>query len=160
MPEKPMAQIALLTPVPIRHLICGLEICHQSGQVTYGSNAVARLQNFNQSLNSAAAADIYFYASHAGGSHNPMTTYKARFVKWVFATDTGLAPIKYRKFRPKTTTNDKPWKSFYIVSDLEELAKPIPVKLFKGRGKSISYTDLYYPRGPMIIDNISQTKVK
>lgn len=158
MPERPMAKIALLTPVPLRHLISGLETCHQSGQVTYGSNAVSRFENFRRSLNPAVTADIYFYASHAGGSHKPMATYKANFIHWVSATANGLAPADYKEFRPTTTARDKSWKSFYIVSNLERLAKPIPIRKLKGRGKSDYYTRTYYPRGPMIIDNISHTK--
>ena len=154
MPEKPIGKVALLTPVPLRHLISGLEICDQTGQVTYGTNAVSRLENFSRTLNPTATADIFFYASKAGGSHKPMVTFKGRFIKWVEATDTGLAPIKDRKFRPTTTVRDKPWKSFYVVSDLEQLAKPIPIKLLKGRGISTRYSDTYYPRGPMIIDSV------
>ena len=147
------ADFALLTVVPEEHLISGLETCKESGKVTYGTDAISVLSTFQNLLNSNLTADLFIYASYAGGAAYPKTTFQARFEDWLPAMNNGTAPSQYAKYRPSSTKDDGPWQSFYIVSGLKILPSPLDIRLLKARGSLSCFNKGFFPRGPMIIDN-------
>jgi hypothetical protein len=58
------ATVALLAPVPLEHLVDGVEVCAREGKVAFGSRAWEVFKQLDE-IRAEAPVDVYVYASHA-----------------------------------------------------------------------------------------------
>lgn len=144
------AHIALLTPVPLEHLVSGLDVCAREGRVAYGSDAGLCLAQLRHDLE-GNDCDVLFYASHGIGQIVPMVTWVGRF-RGLRDPRGGRHP-EHDRLRPPTTDEDGAWSIFYEISDLRRLepGEGIPVSTLRSTtGRKLSKT--YIPEGPMIVE--------
>ncbi len=128
MNDEPNADVALLTPVPVEHLISGLAICAGQGFVTFGTDAGMTLAEFSHRVGNDSTADILFYASGTPVSGVPKATYRGRFVRYEGALANGKAGPSCAAYRPPSTITDGAFQGFYVVSDLRKLEVPVELR--------------------------------
>ena len=149
MPTAP--DVALLAPVPLKHLQTGKEKAAIKGWVAFGS----RLENLFKELDhlrKGMAVDVFIYTSHANGSHEPKITWSALYTGYV-RDEAGVHPAKMR-YRPESTVTDTPdWHIFWNVQELKELppSQYILIKTLTACGQKIPFNGLFYPKGPQLI---------
>ncbi len=142
--------LALLTPVPVEHLISGLAVCAREGRVAYGSNNGLRLAELRHDLE-GEECDVLFFASHESTSGPAKVTWVGRF-KGLREPRNRRHP-EHKRLRPPTTDGDGAWMIFYEVSELRKLEpdETIPVASLKSTtGKKLSKA--YIPEGPLIVE--------
>jgi hypothetical protein len=147
MTVKTAAQVALLAPVPLEHLIDGKKKSDIEGRVAFGSTVwelFAKLDNLRKGL----PVDVYIYASHGGGNRDRHVESKM-----------GAHPDGMR-YRPESTgkypnDNSGHWAVFWEVEDLQELPKEQHMSLaqFTGFGKPKAYGHAFPPEGPLLIEH-------
>jgi hypothetical protein len=148
---EPLADVALLAPGPEEHLIAGLQTCAETGFVAFGTDAGMTLAELRNQVDLEHAADILFYASHSKHVGAPVASFRARFIDYRGGVG-GKAEPSWAPFRPPTTANDGAFLSFYLVSDLQRLEKPVPLGSLKKHGGKSRLAGNYIPIGPLIID--------
>ena len=98
MSEKVTAasNVALLTPVPLEHLVDGQEVVHKEGKVAFGSRAWKTLRELDK-LRKVIPVDVYIYESHGGGHFDFKVAWHGRYVRSV-EVSSGAHPdgMKYR----------------------------------------------------------------
>jgi len=135
-----------------KHLVSGLTCCAKSGFVAFGTDAGMVLTAFRNHVGDKHVADILFYASHTShGGGPPSATYRARFVCYDGAAS-GRAKPSWAKYRPDTTANDQKWLSFYSVSNLRLLDRPIILSSLTKLNNRGRLARNFIPIGPIIID--------
>jgi len=144
---KTAEDIALLAPVPLIHLKSGAAM---KGRVAFGSLAFELFLKLDQ-LRGADEVDVYLYASHAGGNHDPSVSWHARYVGFVQSVS-GLHPNPAH--RPESTVTDTPDSAlFWEVEELRQLDSPIYIGNLKGFGKKKPYGHKFPPHGPVLIEH-------
>lgn len=145
------SEVALLTPVPLEHLVSGEAVSRREGRVAYGSESGMILSEL-----AAAATDaecmVVFYASHAVPDGPPRISWRGRFVGLTGAKS-GRHP-DHDRLRPPSTDSDGDWLVFYEVADLQRLEPDdqIPLQSLKTpKGKTLSKA--FIPQGPTLIEN-------
>src|SRR2546428_8326838 len=99
MPEV-ARHIALLAPVPLRHLGSGLVVCDREGRVAFGSAAFDVFHRLDSERHELLV-DVYIYASHAD-IVRPEVSWRARYVRFVAGVFGGVHELGM-KLRPPTT---------------------------------------------------------
>lgn len=145
------ADVALLTPVPYEHLVSGQETCSRTGFVAYGTDAVMVMSELKSLVDADHPAGVLIYASHTTDGGPPRATFRARFVSFDGAIG-GRAKPAWAGYRPKTTATDGNWTSFYLISELHELERPLPIGALQKRGNKGKFSKTFVPQGPIIID--------
>ena len=56
--------VALLTPVPVEHLLDGVEVCRREGKVAFGSQAFETFTRLDDEAGPGTL--VLIYASHSG----------------------------------------------------------------------------------------------
>ncbi len=151
------AHVALLAPVPLEHLKDGREVSQREGRVAFGSMKYEFFLKLDD-LRKGMPIDVYIYASHADGHHDPEVTWRARYLRYV-KSDLGAHPDEM-KFRPPSTAkypgdNSGHWAVFWEVEDLQELGLEHRLSLgdLTGYGKKKAYGYAFRPEGPMLIEH-------
>jgi len=99
--SEPTADIALLAPVPLEHLISGLETSRVEGFAAFGSDAAEVLAELAL-LSKDHPADVLFFASRTSTGGKPSATFRARFVDYDGARS-GKAKPDWLAYRPEST---------------------------------------------------------
>lgn len=152
------AHVALLAPVPLKHLISGAMTCEKEGKVAFGSRAFEALAKLRD-LADNADCDVWIYASEDTAHGVPKVTWKARYLRFVEAK-AGRHPDGMR-FRP-VSTGDNPgdnqghWFIFWEVADLRKLEpqEQIAISKLKGVDKKSTFASGFVPRGPIVIEAV------
>ena len=148
--------VALLAPVPQRHLMAGVAVCHAEGRVAFGSRAWEVFRQLD-ALRKGLPVDVYIYASHGDPPGALEASWHARYIGHVESIG-GAHPAGMR-FRPPSTAkyqsdNSGYWAVFWEVEHLTQLAvaQRIQVTDLTGFGKPKSY-DPFVPEGPLLIEH-------
>ena len=147
------ADIALLAPVPLKHLESGRAKVQQEGRVAYGSRAWELFQRLD-TLRNRLPVDVFIYASHDDAArYRPGVRWKARYIQ-SRKSNNGSHPEGAR-YRPDSThddTNDS--AVFWEIEDLEELPEEAWIQLARltPYGKRKPYGHPFVPQGPILIE--------
>ena len=115
------AQIALLAPVPLEHLLDGQKTVEKEGRFAFGSQKWELFRQLDD-LRKGMPVYVYSYASHADGRHDFDASWHARYVRHV-ESKMGAHPDGM-KYRPASTgkypsDNAGFWPIFWEVEDLQ-----------------------------------------
>jgi hypothetical protein len=153
---KTAANVALLAPVPLEHLVDGQDKSKQQGKVAFGSRAWEVFLELDR-LRNGQLVDVYIYASHADGHHDFEVSWHARYVQHV-QSQMGAHPDGML-YRPESTgkypsDNSGHWAIFWEVENLEELPQQGRMSLgeLTGYGKKKAYGHAFPPQGPILIE--------
>ena len=146
-------RLALLTPVPLEHLVDGEAVATSEGRVAFGSQAWELFRELERE--SGPGTPVLIYASHTGGLPDLRITWSAKFLRYVESR--GGAHPDGTRFRPPSTIEwredeDRYWAGFYEVESLRRLDEEEQFKiadLRDRRGKL--YGRGFVPEGPIII---------
>jgi hypothetical protein len=159
MPEtiNTAAHIALLAPVPLEHLIDGLETVLKEGRVAFGSRAWETFRELDL-LRKEMPVDVYIYASGTDGQTDFSISWRGRYIGQVESI-AGAHPAGM-KFRPASTAKYPPdnsghWAIFWELDSLESVdeAARFHVGQLTGYGKKRAYGHAFSPEGPMLIEH-------
>ena len=146
---KKTAHVALLAPVPLKHLESGQEV---KGRVAFGggSQTLKLLHKLDEEREDMEV-DVYIYASDPDVQSDFEVSWSARYVGCVPAVN-GEHPDGM-KYRPKTTASDGYSEVFWEVKDLERLPpkQHILVAKLTGLTATKTYSPAYAPRRPVLI---------
>jgi hypothetical protein len=145
----------LLAPVPLDHLVDGVDVCRLQGKVAFGTRAWESFQDLKNEA--GEGAPVLIYASHAKENLGPVITWTARFAGWVEAVGGGHPDGDL--FRPPSTQlgdEDRSgyWFGFWEVTDLCHLDANcrIPISsLHDRRGRK--YDRGFIPEGPILVSS-------
>ncbi len=149
------SNLALLAPVPARHLQSSLEVCQREGKVAFGSNAFEVFSKLDIE-HAGQPVPVYFYASH---EEDVKLVISWQGIYTGYRNREGIPYSERNRFRPPTTyqppqpdTDD--WGIYWEVTDLAEIPEGsghLPLsKIFAYKSrKGINYI----PRGPVLINN-------
>jgi len=147
---KTTANVALLAPVPLRHLESGHEV---KGRVAFGSRGSQTLKLLHKldQKREGMDVDVYIYASHPDVQSDFEVSWSARYVGCVPSVD-GRHPDGM-KYRPKSTGSDTSSDVFWEVKDLKPLPpeERILVARLTGLDKKKKYSPAFAPRRPLLI---------
>lgn len=149
----PAMPVALLTPVPLQHLLAARDVCARESRVAFGSQAWEVFRELD--LEGGPGTPVLLYASHAGVPRTPRVSWTASYLRYVESK--GGAHPERARIRPPTTIADGEdaagyWAGFYEVAELTPLSEDDQIRirdLVDLRGKR--YGRDFEPRGPMII---------
>ncbi len=159
--------VALLAPVPLRHLQSGLEVCAAESKVAFGSMAFEVFSEL-EGLRGGRPVPIYFYASHMDDplAQSPDMLLGPPVISWR-GTYTGFSESdlgKYaggNRFRPPTTylpprPDSDDWGVFWEVTGLEYIEPGLgrlQVSSLKPFGSNKRLASVFIPRGPLLIQS-------
>jgi hypothetical protein len=151
------ADIALLTPVPLEHLVAGLVVVAKQGRVAFGSRAWELFRELDLKRH-GMPVDVYIYASHTNESPRSEVSWHGLYIRHVDSVN-GAHP-EVMRYRPQSTTkydndNQGKWVIFYELEQLRELkpSERLLVGSLKGLGERRSYYQSFVPRGPLFIEH-------
>lgn len=140
---KTASDIALLAPIPLRHLESALVIHKDCKMAAFGSDKSDVFRELDKVRNKQPV-DVYIYASHADGHFDPEITWVARYIRSAEHCD--------RNLRPSSTITDTPFRIYWIVDELRrERKEHLRVAKLIGYGKDKQYGPKFVPKGPMLI---------
>lgn len=143
--------VALLTPVPIDHLVDGVEVCRREGKVAYGSQAWETLMKFEDL--GGVGAPVLVYASHNPEHLGPTVLWVGYYLDYVESK--GGAHPAHGRYRPPSCKEEDQsgyWAGFYELSDLQQLDPESRIAIPSLRsldGKP--YAAGFVPEGPTIV---------
>ncbi len=145
--------IALLTPVPLQHLVDGREVCAREGRVAFGSQAWEVFRELDRE--GGPGTRVLIYASHSGVPAKPRVSWTASYLRYVESRG-GAHPERARVRPPSTIADGEDaagyWAGFYEVADLEVVREEEQIAirdLADRRGRR--YRRDFVPEGPIII---------
>jgi hypothetical protein len=150
--HQPVApDIALLAPVPLRHLRDGQSTCLATGKVAFGTEKFENTFLPLEAQRKGMLVDTYFYASHAE-KLQLVVSWHGLYIGYVDAVPPGLHPAGM-KYRPASTITDTRFGMFYEITDLRPLAEHEQLRLINLTGfrKKKAYGPTFIPEGPMLI---------
>ena len=138
--------IALLAPVPLIHLRSAAE---KRGRVAFATKDWELFRRLD-GLRKEMTVDVYIYASHPKGEHDPCASWHAKYV-CIEEDNNNAAP-----YRPASTVTDT-YESevFWIVEALRELPpeKRIAVADFTAYDTKKSYGRAFPPHRPLLVEH-------
>jgi hypothetical protein len=145
-----MPAIALLAPVPLKHLEQAVAVCNSEGKVAFGSNAWELFRQLDLERN-GSAVDAYIYASMDPSGDRLEASWYARYIGHV--PEKGGAHPEGMRFRPPSTQTDGTFAVFWEVDSLHQLApeKRIPTGQFIGYDTGKAYKKNFIPKGPLLV---------
>ncbi len=155
--------LAILAPIPERHLVSGLEAIKAQldasnlapahlPKVAFGSMEFELFSDLEK-LRDGKAIEVFIYASDAKGDQplNPQVSWHGLYVGYV-QSRRGRYPGQ-SIYRPKSTATDSPsWAVFWEVQALEQLKQPILIGSLRGKNKKTYYPPRFIPAGPVLIE--------
>jgi hypothetical protein len=143
--SKTASRIALLAPVPIRHLESAPDTIKAWGKVAFGSNKFEVFDTLDKERNNELV-DVYIYASHDGGRFYP-EIWLARYIE--------SGERCYPNLRPASTNSDTPFGIYRVVDELRQVGskKHLHVAELTAYGKDKPYGTRFVPEGPMLINH-------
>ena len=140
---------AILTPVPLEHLVDGAIVCRTRGTVLFGSQEHALFERLDDER--ASDLTVLIYASHAGAGGPFKATWRATYSGYHRFEE--LSARELRRHRPSsadTAEEARHWVGYYAVGALCELDNPVPLTSLTGKeGKALS--PAFIPRGPLLV---------
>ena len=145
-----MPAIALLAPVPLKHLEGAIGVCKSQGKIAFGSNAWELFGQLDLERN-GSAIDVYIYASMDPTMDRLEASWYARYIGHVREKN-GAHPDGMR-FRPESTKSDGRFAVFWEVDSLQQLVpeKRIPTGQFIGYDSGKAYKKNFIPKGPLLV---------
>jgi hypothetical protein len=146
-------QVALLTPVPLEHLVDGADVCASEGRVAFGSQAWEVFRALD--AEGGVGILVLIYASHAEPPVVARVTWAATYLRYVESRG-GAHPDESR-VRPPSTVHggedlERYWAGFYEVADLRRLDDDEEVMVADLRDRrGWRYRRGFVPEGPIII---------
>lgn len=158
-----MRTLAILAPVPERHLVSGLEAIaaqfdsdelppDQPPKVAFGSMDFEVFGEVEK-IRGGKAIEVFIYAADAKGDQplNPEVTWRGLYIGYV-GSRRGRYPGK-SIHRPQSTATDPPtWAVFWELQELEPLKKPVAIGKLRGKDKKTNYQPRFIPEGPVLIE--------
>ncbi len=155
--DKTAANIALLAPVPLEHLMDGQQTIRAKGKVAFGSGVFERFLKLDE-LRKGLPVDVYIYESHGQGQYDFRVSWRARYIGYVNSIF-GAHPDGMT-FRPASTglyeaDNSGHWAVFWEVDSLKTIPEDDRQHVgdFSGYGKKKAYGNAFSPRGPLLIEH-------
>jgi hypothetical protein len=150
---------ALLAPVPLEHLIAGLDTCREYGKAAFGSRKGPLFEQLEFELK-VKSCPVFIYASdNPKRSGPPQVTWQGIYCGWIKANDDG----SYRgdiKYRPKSVHKypgdlKGSWWGYWHVRDLCELKKQECrlIQTLYGKDRVKPFQKYFIPEGLYIIQN-------
>lgn len=155
MSEMGGSAVALLAPVPEKHLIDGLQSCATFGDVSFGSRDFEVFRELDGLLG-GRSCQVLIYSSWADKPiPGPATViWIATYREHVEARPDGSAPVGVN--RPASTVDDQKghWAVYWRISDLVQLPRTewIKVSLLRGHQSGRNYLKSFRPERPLIVE--------
>jgi len=131
-----MPGVALLAPIPARHLEAALKALTEKDFVLLGSGAYEVFRDV------ADGARVWIYVSH--DTAEPVVRYKGVY-RGVVGDLLGMRRLEKSGFRPLTTAGEK-WSFYWKLAEIEKLERPVPLTDMQlATGAYLTG----YPRGPL-----------
>jgi len=151
------ANIALLAPVPLEHLVDGQKTVESQGRVAFGSRAWETFRELDI-RRKGLPVDVFIYASHADGCLESEASWRGRYIGHVESI--GGAHPDGMQYRPQSTSkysNDNAghWAVFWELDMLEPVGEKERLHLadVTGFGKRKAYGHSFVPEGPLFIEH-------
>jgi hypothetical protein len=151
------SSVALLAPVPLRHLVDGAEVARREGRVAFGSRAWELFRSLD-ALRKGLPVDVYIYASRTNAPLVSEASWKGRYVRNVDSVN-GAHPAGMRYRPPSTAANPSDnlghWAVFWEVEELAELPDDGVIRLdeLTAVDKRERYGPSFIPEGPLLIEH-------
>jgi hypothetical protein len=155
--------LAILAPVPEKHLIAGLEAIAAQYDADTPLENPPRLALGTMDFEVFRKADelrgeklltVFIYAvdSKESQSLNPVVSWKATYVKHSPSRRGRYAgPAHYR---PATAASDPPtWAVFWEVQDLERMKIPLAIANFKAIAQKANLKARFIPDSPILVEH-------
>ena len=144
--------VALLAPVPLKHLIDGQEACEKRHHhtVAFGSMNWGLFEKL-EALRGMLCIDVFIYASRSDELTHT-ATWHARYVGRAEALADGTHP-RGERYRPESCAGEAGWAIYWEVMDLKRLDPPIPLSDFRALESGENYKPTYLPEGPVLIEH-------
>lgn len=148
--------VALLTPVPLEHLIDSLPVYEREGKVAFGSNAWELFDHQLEKLRQGTVVEVLIYASHPNErSAGNVASWAAKYVQYVHSVG-GAHPEGMRFRSPVAEKEDsaKFWGGFWEAKQLRKLPSEefVAISDLKGWTKQKHFKSNFVPEGPIIIE--------
>jgi hypothetical protein len=145
--------VALLTPVPVQHLVSGTRVAETEGCVAFGSQAWEVFRELDRA--GGPGTRVLIYPSHSDGPPSFSVHWIASYVRYVESR--GGAHPKGSRLRPPTAVeggedDERYWAGFYEVEGLTALPPEhwLPIADLR-RLDGRRYERGFAPEGPIII---------
>jgi sRNA-binding carbon storage regulator CsrA len=150
--DDSQTELALLAPVPYRHLPSALDSCTNYGKVAFGSNAWQLFKQLDEKRGDFECP-VLLYASHDKALFPPRATWKATYVRQVPAR-AGKYPHDMNH-RPSSAIDDSGWTIFWELTNLRPLERDeeILIKGLTGFRSQKTYAEAFRPEGPVLVEN-------
>lgn len=144
--------IALLTPVPLVHLLDGLEVCEAEGKVAFGSNAWELFEDLDRTRE-GMPVDVFIYASRSPEPLGNVASWTARYVGYIRRENASAQAIP----RPPSTAEEDAehyWAGYWLAIDLRRLPpdEHVTISGLRGSEKQRYFQSNFIPEGPLTID--------
>lgn len=140
--------VALLAPVPLVHLESALATVASKGRAAFGTTKW-ELINKLEGLRKNMGVDVYIYASHGDGYHDPETQWRGTYV--------GYAKDKWEAapYRPESAASDSVnGEIYWLVQDLRKAPETaMPIAEFTPFGGKEAYGHAFTPHGPLLVEH-------
>ncbi|SFI61029.1 hypothetical protein [Nitrosomonas sp. Nm34] len=156
-----MSKVSLLAPVPLEHLIEGVEVCEKQGKVAFGSCAWEVFRDLDmkakRDCNDALFdVDVFIYASGDPNAERLEVSWYGKYIRHVESKN-GTHPEGMR-FRPPSTgkyssDNSGHWAIFWEIQQLRQLKQDerYPSGAFIGYTTDKAYKKNFIPKGPLLV---------
>jgi hypothetical protein len=149
--------VALLAPVPLRHLVDGAQVCSTEGRVAFGSRAWKVFCDLD-SIRNRAPVDVYIYPSHGEAPLHHEVRWRARYIGHVESV--GGAHPSGMRYRPASTAQNPDdnigyWAVFWELENLHELPEQERIRIHELRAYRTGrrYRQGFVPEGPILISH-------
>ena len=151
------ANVALLAPVPLEHLLEGQRTVESQGKVAFGSRAWETFRELDFQRK-GWPVDVYIYASHTEGLIESVAAWYGRYIGHVDSI-VGAHPDGMQ-YRPQSTLkypndNTGHWAVFWELDLLKPVGEKERLNLgdVTGFGKRKAYGHSFVPEGPLLIEH-------
>ena len=142
---------AILAPVPILHLMSGLDVINPEGEVAFGTQLYEFFYNLEKEREKRKGdqVEVFIYASLTE-ENRPEVAWHGVYTRYLQARGKGRHPLG-NLYRPESTRTDTREDAlFWHVRRLCKLSNTIPLTTLSGYPKS-SYSSRYLPKEPVLI---------
>lgn len=150
---SPLPAVGLLAPVPLEHLIDGIEVCRENAKVAFGTRAWETIRQLDREA--GEGAPVLIYASHSDEHLGPVVSWAARYSGSVESI--GGAHPEGDLYRPPSTQvggEDESgwWAEFWEVTNLRRLPEGEYIPIYRVHNLSgKKFRRDFVPEGPTLI---------
>jgi hypothetical protein len=148
MSNESISDVAILAPIPRRHLDSGKIVCDREGVVAFGSENTMLFAEILAELE-GASCPVLIYASETPVPGPPRVSWLAEFHTVLSAGG------RYDHIRPDTTRTDSRWSIWWEVGGLTALGPDEMMTISSLRSKKTNklFSKDFVPHGPHLVSN-------